>query len=68
MLSVLICFPVLMIWYNAPHDIKTFSPAWAFPVFPLMLIGVVASNVLRVVTFTDPRALGVLIVGYIFQG
>lgn len=33
-----------------------------------MLVGVVAFNVLRVIKFDDPRALGVLLVGYFFQG
>lgn len=33
-----------------------------------MLVGVVAFNVLRVIPATDPRALGVLLIGYIFQG
>jgi hypothetical protein len=29
-LAVGVCFPMLMIWFNKPHDIKTFTPAWAF--------------------------------------
>lgn len=29
-LAVLICFPMLMIWFNKPHDLNTFTPAWAF--------------------------------------
>ncbi len=33
-----------------------------------MLVGVVSFNVLRVMDATDPRALGVLLVGYFFQG
>ena len=33
-----------------------------------MLVGVVAFNVLRVIPATDPRAIGVLLVGYVFQG
>ncbi|TFY77488.1 hypothetical protein EWM64_g6524 [Hericium alpestre] len=66
--SVLVCFPMLMIWFNEPHDLKTFTPAWAFLVFPMMLVGVVAFNVLRVLSPSDPRAVGVLLVGYFFQG
>jgi hypothetical protein len=33
-----------------------------------MLVGVIASNVLRVLDPADPRAVGVLFVGYFFQG
>ena len=33
-----------------------------------MLVGVVASNVLRVIDPSEARALGVLFVGYFFQG
>ena len=29
-LAVLVSFPMLMIWYNKPHDVTTFTPAWAF--------------------------------------
>lgn len=60
---------MLMIWFNKPHDLSTFTPAWAFLVFPMMLVGVVAFNVLKTMdTHNDPRALGVLLVGYFFQG
>jgi hypothetical protein len=37
-------------------------------IFPLMLTGVVAFNVLRVLPVSDPRIIGVLLVGYVFQG
>ncbi|EIN03552.1 hypothetical protein PUNSTDRAFT_146990 [Punctularia strigosozonata HHB-11173 SS5] len=67
-LAVVVCFPMLMIWFNQPHDIKTFTPAWAFLIFPMMLVGVVAFNVLRVISPTDTRAIGVLVTGYFFQG
>jgi tellurite resistance protein TehA-like permease len=66
--SVLVCFPMLMIWYNKPHDINTFTPGWAFLVFPMMLVGVVAFNVLRVIPSNQPRAVAILLVGYTFQG
>lgn len=33
-----------------------------------MLVGVVAFNTLRVISPDDPRALGILLTGYIFQG
>ena len=59
---------MLMIWFNKPHDLKTFSPAWAFLIFPMMLVGVVAFNVLKVVPPDESRAVGVLLVGYAFQG
>jgi len=59
---------MLMIWFNKPHDLATFTPAWAFLIFPLMLVGVVAFNVLKVIPPEEPRAIGVLLVGYAFQG
>lgn len=59
---------MLMIWFNKPHDLATFTPAWAFLIFPMMLVGVVAFNVLRVIPPEQPRAIGVLLVGYAFQG
>lgn len=34
----------------------------------MMLVGVVALNVLRVLANNDPRGIGVLLVGYFFQG
>lgn len=33
-----------------------------------MLVGVVAFNTLKVIGPEEPRALGILLVGYIFQG
>jgi len=66
--SLIVCIPMLMIWFNKPHDLKTFSPAWAFLIFPMMLVGVVAFNVLKVVPPDESRAVGVLLVGYAFQG
>ncbi|THH29203.1 hypothetical protein EUX98_g4985 [Antrodiella citrinella] len=66
--ALLVCFPMLMIWFNHPHDLSTFTPSWAFLVFPMMLAGVVASNVLKVMDPADSRSLGVLLTGYIFQG
>ena len=57
-----------MIWYNKTHDVRTMSPAWMFLVFPMMLVGVVAFNVLRTMDPADNRALGVLFIGYFFQG
>ncbi|PBK76133.1 hypothetical protein ARMSODRAFT_1051781 [Armillaria solidipes] len=67
-LSLVTCVPMLMIWFNRPHDILRFTPGYAFLVFPLMLTGVVAFNALRVIDPSDPRALGILITGYFFQG
>ncbi|KAF8491628.1 voltage-dependent anion channel [Russula emetica] len=59
---------MLMIWYDKPHDVTTFTPAWAFLIFPMMLVGVIASNVLRVMDPSQSRAVGVLFIGYFFQG
>ncbi|KAJ3518185.1 hypothetical protein NLJ89_g31 [Agrocybe chaxingu] len=67
-LAVLACFVMLMIWFNEPHDIAHFSPAYAFLVFPMMLVGVVAFSVLKVMDIDDSRCLGVLLTGYFFQG
>ncbi|KAF5372070.1 hypothetical protein D9758_004989 [Tetrapyrgos nigripes] len=62
------CFPMLMIWFNKPHDLTKFTPAYAFLIFPMMLVGVVAFNVLKTMDPSDTRAVGVLFVGYFFQG
>ncbi|CAE6426634.1 unnamed protein product [Rhizoctonia solani] len=67
-LALIVSFPMLMIWFNKPHDITTFTPAWAFLIFPMMLTGIIALNALRVVPASDPRALGILLTGYAFQG
>ncbi|EIM86418.1 uncharacterized protein STEHIDRAFT_57045 [Stereum hirsutum FP-91666 SS1] len=66
--ALIVCIPMLMIWFNKPHDLNTFTPAWAFLVFPMMLVGVIAFNVLKVMDPADDRAVGVLFVGYFFQG
>lgn len=59
---------MLVVWFSNPHDLSTFTPAWAFLVFPMMLVGVVASNVLKVIPPEEHKAIGVLLVGYAFQG
>ncbi|KAI9629280.1 hypothetical protein KEM48_011129 [Puccinia striiformis f. sp. tritici PST-130] len=48
----------LRILINLRSYVKNFEhqQAWAFPVFPLLLTGVVTFNVLRIVPLTDPRA------------
>ncbi|KAF8895246.1 voltage-dependent anion channel [Infundibulicybe gibba] len=67
--ALLTCFPMLMIWFNKPHDLTHFTPAYAFLVYPLqMLVGVVAFNVLKVMDPSDMRSVGVLLTGYFFQG
>lgn len=40
--AVMTCFPMLMIWFNGKHKLEEFTPAYAFLVFPMMLVGVVA--------------------------
>ncbi|KAG0143898.1 hypothetical protein CROQUDRAFT_162666 [Cronartium quercuum f. sp. fusiforme G11] len=67
-LALVICIPLLVAWYNKPHDLKTFTPAWAFLLFPLMLVGVVASRILAVMPLDSPQAVSVLFLGYMFQG
>jgi len=59
---------MLMIWFNKGHDLAHFTPAYAFLVFPLMLVGVVAFNVLKVIPPEDHRSVGILLTGYFFQG
>ncbi|KAK7451699.1 hypothetical protein VKT23_012378 [Stygiomarasmius scandens] len=84
--AVITCFPMLMIWFNKPHDLNKFTPAYAFLIFPMvlapsvppnitminlypkMLVGVVSFNILRIMDPADTRAIGVLFVGYFFQG
>lgn len=34
--ALVVCFPMLMIWFNNPHDLTTFTPAWAFLIFPMV--------------------------------
>lgn len=68
-LSLVICMPMLWLWFEKPHPLSDFTPAYAFPIFPMMLTGVVAFNALRVI---DPdnalESLSVLVTGYFFQG
>ncbi|KAI8460815.1 hypothetical protein BY996DRAFT_6409092 [Phakopsora pachyrhizi] len=44
------------------------TPAWAFPVFPLLLTGVVTFNVLKIIPLTDPRAVSIFITGLFMFG
>ncbi|KIY71887.1 hypothetical protein CYLTODRAFT_418429 [Cylindrobasidium torrendii FP15055 ss-10] len=67
-LSLVICIPMLMIWFNKTHDVTQFTPAYMFLIFPMMFVGVVAFNVLDVLDPSEPRAIGVLLTGYFFQG
>ncbi|KIY73632.1 hypothetical protein CYLTODRAFT_434029 [Cylindrobasidium torrendii FP15055 ss-10] len=67
-LAVFVCFPMLMIWFNQPHALETFTPAYMFLIFPMMLTGVVAFNVLSTMDLTTNAAIGVLLIGYFFQG
>ncbi|CAE6392676.1 unnamed protein product [Rhizoctonia solani] len=48
-LAIMVSFPMLMVWFNKPHDVTTFTPAWAFLIFPLMFTGIIALNALRVI-------------------
>ncbi|KAG0144444.1 hypothetical protein CROQUDRAFT_65042 [Cronartium quercuum f. sp. fusiforme G11] len=67
-LAIVICIPLLVAWYNKPHDLKTFTPAWAFLLFPMMLVGVVASRIISTMPLDSPQAVSVLFLGYMFQG
>ncbi|KAK0489454.1 voltage-dependent anion channel-domain-containing protein [Armillaria novae-zelandiae] len=66
--SIATCFPMLKIWFSQSHDLAHFAPAYAFLVFPLMLTGIVAGNTLKVIDASDPRALGVLLNGFMHGG
>lgn len=39
-----------------------------YQIFPMMLIGIVGMNVLRVMDPADTRSIGVLLASYFFQG
>ena len=40
LLSVFVSFPMLMIWFNKPHDVTTFTPAWAFLVRGFLFVDI----------------------------
>ncbi|KAF9042662.1 hypothetical protein BDZ89DRAFT_273056 [Hymenopellis radicata] len=67
-LSLAVCFPMLMIWFGRPHDLTHFTPAYAFLIFPMMLVGVISFNVLSVLDPSDGKSMGILLFGYFFQG
>ncbi|KAK0188355.1 voltage-dependent anion channel-domain-containing protein [Armillaria mellea] len=62
--AIATCFPMLKIWFSQSHDLAHFAPAYAF----LMLTGIVAANTLKVIDASDPRALGVLLNGFMHGG
>ncbi|KAK0472532.1 voltage-dependent anion channel-domain-containing protein [Armillaria novae-zelandiae] len=62
------CFPMIKITFSQPRDLLDLAPSCAFPVFPLMLTGLVSANTLRVIDAPDAGALGVLLVGYVVHG
>lgn len=66
----LVCVPMLVIWFNCERSttITSFTPAYMFLVFPLMLTGVVGFNCLNGVEKDSNDALVILIVSYVFQG
>lgn len=67
--AIIVAFTVLTIWFSSPRNpTAAMTPAWAFPVFPLLLTGVVTFNVLRIVPLTDPRAVSIFITGLFMFG
>ena len=43
--ALLTCFPMLMIWFNKPHDLSHFTPAYAFLVsVPSLLVFLLAKK------------------------
>lgn len=68
-LAIMVAFTVLIIWFSTPRNpTAAMTPAWAFPVFPLLLTGVVTFNVLRIIPLTDPRAVSIYITGFFMFG
>ncbi|WAQ84450.1 hypothetical protein PtA15_5A20 [Puccinia triticina] len=67
--AIIVAFTVLTIWFSSPRNpTAAMTPAWAFPVFPLLLTGVVTFNVLRIVPLTDPRAVSIFVTGLFMFG
>ncbi|TFK27689.1 hypothetical protein FA15DRAFT_635310 [Coprinopsis marcescibilis] len=66
--SIVTCIPMLCIWFNQPHELAEFTPAYAFLIFPMMLVGLMAFNTLEVIDHTETRNIGILLTGYFFQG
>ncbi|TIB01119.1 hypothetical protein E3P96_02463 [Wallemia ichthyophaga] len=66
----LVCIPMLLVWFNCEHSatITSFTPAYMFLVFPLMLTGVVGFNCLSDIDKGSNDALIILLVSYVFQG
>lgn len=67
-IAIATCFPMIKITFSKPHELSNFAPSYAFPVFPMMLTGLVSANTLRVIDASDTRALGILLVGYVVHG
>ncbi|KNE94506.1 hypothetical protein PSTG_12152 [Puccinia striiformis f. sp. tritici PST-78] len=67
--AISVAITVLTIWFSSPRNpTAAMTPAWAFPVFPLLLTGVVTFNVLRIVPLTDPRAVSIFVTGFLMFG
>lgn len=86
--ALLTSFVMLMIFFNHPHELRAFTPGYAFlvshfisfqshifpyrshlsQIFPLMLSGVISASVLSVLDLNDTRSIGILLIGYFFQG
>jgi hypothetical protein len=66
--SAATCLPMLILWFDHPHPLSEFSPIYAFLIFPLMLTGVVAFNVLKVVPHDTRNSVHILFTGCFFQG
>jgi len=68
-IAICVAFTVLTIWFSSPRNpTASMTPAWAFPVFPLLLSGVVTFNVLRIVPLSDPRAVSIFVTGLLMFG
>jgi tellurite resistance protein TehA-like permease len=69
-LALLVCGPMTFVWFGwgKSFHLRTFAMTGAFLVFPLMLVGTIAFNVLGVIEPTDSSALAIWVLGYVFQG
>ncbi|KIM83368.1 hypothetical protein PILCRDRAFT_819605 [Piloderma croceum F 1598] len=68
--STIICTSMTFMWFGSGEQrkLQSFAMTGAFLVFPLMLVGTIAFNTLRVIDPSLTSALAIWVLGYIFQG
>lgn len=69
-LSVVLCSSMTFVWFGSGDrfQLRSFAMTGAFLVFPLMLVGTVAFNTLKVIDPSLKSAFSIWVLGYIFQG